>query len=67
MEGTFKDSLKKYAKRYDVLFSFGGTFISAIFVYADKLPIYAIIAVIAIRELCGFMAMLAKERDDAQS
>jgi hypothetical protein len=59
-----KQTLIRYAKRYDVIFSFGGTFISSVFVYADKLPIYAIIAVILIRELCGFMAMLAKEREE---
>lgn len=60
---NFKSSLIHYAKRYDVIFSFGGTFISAVFVYADKLPLYAIIAVIFIRELCGFMALLSKEQE----
>jgi hypothetical protein len=59
-----KETLKKYAKRYDVIFSFGGTFISAAFVYAEKLPIWAILAVIFAREVCGFMAMLSKERDE---
>lgn len=57
-----KSALIQYAKRYDVIFSFGGVFISSIMVYADKLPVWAIIAVIFVREVCGFMALLAKER-----
>lgn len=58
-----KRTLKRYAKRYDVIFSFGGTFISAAFVYAEKLPIWAILAVIFVREVCGFMALLSKDDD----
>lgn len=58
-----KKTLIAYAKRYDVLFSFGGTLVSALFVYAEKLPIWAILVVIVIREICGFMALLSKERD----
>lgn len=57
-----KSALVQYAKRYDVIFSFGGVFISATMVYAEKLPVWAILAVIFVREVCGFMALLSKER-----
>ena len=56
-----KDSLKKYAKRYDVVFVTIGTAISGTLVYMQDWPVWAIFLVIAAREFFGFMAMLSKE------
>lgn len=58
-----KDSLKKYAIRYDFLFVTFGTAISGTLVYMKDWPVWAIFLVILAREFIGFMAMLSKDRE----
>jgi fatty-acid desaturase len=61
---TFKQDLIGFAKRYDVIFSFGGMLIGGLFVYADKMEWWGLVILILLRETFGFMGMLAKQKAD---
>jgi hypothetical protein len=59
-EWTFKQELKAFAKRYDVIFSFGGMLIGSMFIYADKMPWWGLLIMVVCRETFGFLGMLSK-------
>ena len=58
-----KASLKKYAKRYDVIFIVGGTAMASFAVQAEEAPWWVLSCVIVMREIFGFMALLSKDND----
>lgn len=58
-----KGSLKKYAKRYDVLFIVGGTVLASLAIRAEEAPWWALTCVIVLREVFGYMALLSKDRE----
>lgn len=61
---TFKRELIAFAKRYDVIFSFGGMIIGSLIVYADKMPWWGLAAIVVLRETFGFMGMLSKQKEE---
>jgi hypothetical protein len=60
-----RDSLRRYAKRYDVLFVVFGTALTSGMIYLKDWPGWALLIVMVLREFFGYMALLSKERDDA--
>lgn len=61
---TFKQELKAWAKRYDVIFSFGGMLIGSAMLYADKAPWWGLACMVFLRETFGFLGLLAKSKDE---
>lgn len=59
-DAMWKKELVQFAKRYDVIFSFGGMLIGSMIVYADKMPWWGLMGVALMRETFAFMGMLSK-------